>query len=90
MKAFILLFLIITVVSATLKFNKDGKFKIVQFTDLHFGEYDDLDEQTYQMMVEILKAEKPDFVAITGDVVSGYAWDEKTYPWYAVHYHKFT
>ena len=26
-----------------LKFNENGKFKMVQFTDIHFGESDELD-----------------------------------------------
>ena len=34
-------------------------------------------------MVEILDYEKPDFVVITGDLVSGYAWDGKTKNWVA-------
>jgi predicted phosphodiesterase len=41
-------------------------------------------------MLEILQDEKPDFIAITGDMVSGYAWDEVTKGWYAEVYKNFT
>jgi len=85
-----LFLLISSTLSHQLRFNKDGKFKIVQFTDLHFGEDNQEMENTYKLMLKILDAEQPDLVAVTGDVVSGYAWDEKTRPWYANHYHKFT
>jgi hypothetical protein len=34
-------------------------------------------------MNDILDQEKPDFVVITGDVISGYAWDRVTRPWAA-------
>lgn len=34
-------------------------------------------------MNDILDQEKPDFVVITGDVISGYAWDGVTKPWAA-------
>ena len=40
-----------------LKFNSNGKFKIVQFTDIHFGEGEDADAQTQSIMLEILKKE---------------------------------
>jgi len=76
--------------SKRLEFNKDGKFKIVQFTDLHFGETLEEDEQTYELMKMVIDKEQPDLVAVTGDVVSGYAWDETTFPWYETKYHKFT
>lgn len=39
-------------------------------------------------MENILRLEKPDIAIITGDVVSGYAWDEVTHPWAAIHYQK--
>ena len=37
-----LLFSTVSAIDKTLKFNANGKFKMVQFTDIHFGEdYDD-------------------------------------------------
>jgi len=37
----------------------------------------------------VIQTEEPDIVAVTGDVVSGYAWDYLTYPWYSVQYNNF-
>lgn len=34
-------------------------------------------------MGKILDKEKPDLVIITGDLVSGFAWDGETTPWLA-------
>ncbi|KAJ3430885.1 hypothetical protein M0812_02560 [Anaeramoeba flamelloides] len=54
-----------------LKFNSDGSFKIVQFTDLHFsGKEHDLNSIQTQKIV--LDNENPDFVVLTGDQISGY------------------
>jgi len=57
--------------SHVLKTRTDGSFKIVQFTDLHFGEDKDFDLRTMEIEKIILESEKPDFVVITGDLVSG-------------------
>ena len=52
-------------------------FKIVVFSDLHFGERQETDwgpEQdvkSTKLMNEILDAEKPNFVAFLGDMVTG-------------------
>jgi hypothetical protein len=52
-----------------LKFNADGKFKIVQFTDIHF-QYDSYrSDSALVLMKTVLKREKPDLVVLTGDVV---------------------
>ena len=72
----------------TLTFNAKGKFKMVQFTDIHFGEGDTTDALNQKLISEVLELEDPDFVIISGDVVSGYAWDGKTKPWAAVQYDK--
>jgi|LauGreDrversion4_2_1035121.scaffolds.fasta_scaffold441057_2 predicted MPP superfamily phosphohydrolase len=37
-----------------LQFNKDGKFKIVQLTDLHFGENDEADANNQRLIRDIL------------------------------------
>lgn len=34
--------------------------------------------------------EQPDFAVVTGDVVSGYAWNGKTLDWYAQQFKTFT
>ena len=54
-----------------LKFNKDGKFKIVQLTDLHFVYGDPRADVTLERANEVLDAEKPDLVLYTGDIVTG-------------------
>ncbi|AAK80750.1 3',5'-cyclic AMP phosphodiesterase CpdA [Clostridium acetobutylicum] len=48
---------------------KEGKFKIVQFTDLH--EHAVKNEYTIKLMENILDSEKPNLVVITGDCVDG-------------------
>ena len=51
-----------------LKFNSNGKFKIVQFTDVHWKPGNEASEVAAERMNEILDVEKPDFVIYTGDV----------------------
>lgn len=54
-----------------LKFNTDGKFKIVQFTDIHWVPgYDNTDE-IRKGMEYVLDVEKPDLVVFTGDYING-------------------
>lgn len=65
-----LLFCFITF-QTKLKFKND-KFKIVQFTDLHLGEYTNTDTKSIQQMEKILEIEKPDLVVLSGDVLTGY------------------
>jgi 3',5'-cyclic AMP phosphodiesterase CpdA len=55
--------------------NKDGNFKIMQLTDLHFGESLEADRLTMRAITAWVNKEKPDFVAVTGDLVSGFIWD---------------
>lgn len=54
-----------------LVFSEEGKFKILQFTDIHFSDNNHVDQDTVQLMKEILEKEKPDFIMITGDTVYG-------------------
>jgi 3',5'-cyclic AMP phosphodiesterase CpdA len=72
----------------TLTFNANGKFKIVQFTDVHFGEDEPDDTDNARLVNDILDQEKPDLVVLTGDIVTGYEWDGKTRPWTAIQYAK--
>ena len=54
---------------SALKFNKDAKFKIVQFTDVHFKVENKLrSDSVLTTMKTILANEKPDLVVLTGDV----------------------
>ena len=52
-----------------LKFNKDRRFKIVQFTDVHWVYGNDASQEASTLMAEVLDAEKPDLVVLTGDLV---------------------
>lgn len=55
----------------TLRFNSKGKFKIVQFTDIHWMNGNEIDQKTRKLMERILDWEQPDFVVFTGDTVYG-------------------
>jgi hypothetical protein len=52
-----------------LQFNPDGKFKIVQFNDTQDDER--IDRRTIELMEKVLDSEKPDFVVINGDCITG-------------------
>ena len=52
-----------------LKFNKDGKFKIVQFTDVHFKYQNPASDIALERISQVLDEEQPDLVIFTGDVV---------------------
>ncbi|PSK39319.1 hypothetical protein C7M61_001928 [Candidozyma pseudohaemuli] len=80
-----------------LRFNKDGKFKILQIADAHFstgvGKCRDpeppesaagceADPRTIRFIEKVLDIEKPDFVALTGDQIFGDdAPDQQTALW---------
>jgi len=62
------------VLSHTLNFSPEGKFKILQLTDLHYGEGSYTDQNTQRLQAELIERVQPDVVVVTGDVVSGYAY----------------
>lgn len=66
-----LLFAVQSVCAQTpeLKFNADGKFKIVQFTDIHWKFGNPKSDIAGERIAEVLDAEKPDLVVVTGDIV---------------------
>ena len=54
---------------------KDGApdnsdWKVLQFTDMHFTQEDDNNEVTLNHFIATLKREKPDFVVLTGDIIT--------------------
>ncbi len=54
-----------------LHFNKARKFKIVQFTDIHWKVREtEKSKKTIKCIRKILKAEQPDLIVLTGDVVN--------------------
>lgn len=53
-----------------LKFNKDGYFKIAQFTDLHWSNNSPNCSKTVDVIKHVLATEKPDIAILTGDVVT--------------------
>ncbi len=59
---------------ASLRFRGDGKFKIVQFTDIHWLQNADKDQKIRQKILAdmdaVLEAEHPDLVVLTGDIVT--------------------
>lgn len=52
-----------------LKFNSEGNFKIVQFTDTHFKYGNPASDVALQLINEVMDAEKPDLVVYTGDMI---------------------
>ncbi|MDD4189966.1 MAG: metallophosphoesterase family protein [Mangrovibacterium sp.] len=55
--------------SKNLRFDTNGKFKVVQFTDIHF-QYDSYrSDSALILMKQVIQKEKPDLVVLTGDVV---------------------
>ena len=59
-----------------LKFNKGGKFKIVQFTDVHYIHGNPKSAISLERINEVLDAEKPDLVLFTGDIIYGQPAEE--------------
>lgn len=55
--------------------------KILQLTDLHYGEEDLNDLRNDILVSNLLDWEQPDLVVVTGDLVSGYRWQGQP-QWY--------
>lgn len=57
--------------------NRDGNetFRIIQFTDCHFGEKTSNDQLSVTSFKNLTNYEKPDLITISGDFVSGYAYN---------------
>ena len=73
-----------------LRMNDNNRFKVMQFTDLHFGEPRQaaLDEETIILIKSLITKEKPDFIAVTGDIVSGQSWDREEPRFWESNYEK--
>ncbi len=77
-KIIIVLVLLVTVLfsaqakdktNTRLQFNENGKFKILQFTDIHFQYNSYRSDSVLMMMKAAVETEHPDLVVLTGDVV---------------------
>ncbi len=58
-----------------IKYNADGSvdenpWKVMQLTDLHFGDKMNENEITLNKMLDAIYAEKPDYVVMTGDIIT--------------------
>ncbi len=53
-----------------LKFNKDKTFKILQITDTHWDNKSPKCEDTKNTIVNVVKKSNPDFIIITGDIIT--------------------
>lgn len=52
-----------------LRFRADGTFRILQLTDLHLQEVkSELNQQTIELVRDLIRRETPDLIAFTGDV----------------------
>ena len=54
-----------------MKFDESGKFKIIQFTDVHYIYNDERSEVSLKQIKEVLDIEKLDLIIFTGDVIYG-------------------
>lgn len=58
-------------VNADLRFDDNGQFKILQFTDTHINLTKNTNRDVYDRVRNIMEIEKPDLVVLTGDIVTG-------------------
>ena len=72
-----------------LEIGPTSPLKVLQFTDLHYGENEASDSLVYSLQSQLLDLENPDLVIITGDMVSGYAWDGSE-SWYSPLHYRYT
>ncbi len=59
-----------------LKFGDMRRFKIVQFTDIHWHNGESADQQSAALMEKVVHAESPDLIVLTGDILSGGGCDD--------------
>jgi len=68
--ALILFLNIICYAQKPLKFNSNGNFKILQFTDIHWSEDPAYTDKTAVTLRSVISKEKPDLIILTGDNVN--------------------
>ncbi|MGI9527074.1 MAG: metallophosphoesterase [Weeksellaceae bacterium] len=67
---FILLSTFIQAQISTLRFNEQGEFKILQFTDTHHNPTSKTSFETFKTIQQVVLKEKPDFIVVTGDIIT--------------------
>jgi predicted MPP superfamily phosphohydrolase len=67
-----------------IKLDENDKLRVIQITDIHYGEDEKDDILTTLEMKKLFEWENPHLAILTGDMVSNYAWDGVTKPWYEV------
>ena len=67
--AMVMLLLGVSAWAQQLQFDKNEKFKIVQFTDVHWRPGNPNSDIAAENIASVLDAEKPDLVIITGDII---------------------
>jgi len=86
--------LLISVLSFSMQkhfhFNQNHSFTILQITDLHYGESETADAGNQKNVRFFIENIKPDVVVVTGDLVSGYAWDMEDPTFYQSHWANFS
>lgn len=72
----------------TLSFSNQGAFKILQLTDMHIGEAEDLDwgpeqdRKTYRLLSSLIEFENPNLILLSGDILTGNNCDENATAYY--------
>lgn len=72
MRRLLILLTLLTASAATaqdFRFDQEGKFKIMQFTDLHYNGRGWQSEHVPGMLRRLIEREKPDLIIITGDLI---------------------
>ena len=57
-------------IAQNLKFNADGKFKIAQFTDIHYNG-SKASKAALKVLENVLTQECPDLIVLSGDIIYG-------------------
>ncbi len=55
--------------TAELRFRSDGRFRIMQLTDLHYTDSERQSGHVLPMLAELIGREKPDLILLTGDLI---------------------
>lgn len=65
-------------------------FRILVFSDLHYGENTEQDYQSDMFQYNILNIENPDFVVFNGDMSSDYAAQGDKWNWWITQWNRYT